>query len=242
MIISEPRSRCVYRVYYWQFTGRSNFKEQSPGPAWLGRVPSPGPGATTPGGRGRRRAAGPVPRHHPRETGPGSTPCACGYHCCAPAGPGAWAPRLPLPPPACRGERAQGPGRAAPWLFTAQRSAASPTLPVTASFSVSSSRGSHRAPRRRLGMGARPPSLPLSGPPRSPRGSGHFPARGGQRRAMGAARDGGGGLSPQTRSARRRAAGWAAPGSPWARPTALPEPRAERAWECARTPGRVGSR
>ena len=124
-------------------------------PGW-GGLPSPGPGATTPGGRGRRRAAGPVPRHHPREAGPGSTPCACCCHCCAPAGPGAWAPRLPSPqppPPACRGERAQGPGRAAPWLFTAQRSAASPTLPVTASFSVSSSRGSHRAPRRAGGSG-----------------------------------------------------------------------------------------
>ena len=72
-------------------------------------------------------------------------------------------------------------------------------------------------------MRARPPSLPLSGPQRSPRGSGHFPARGGQRRAMGAARDGGGGLSPQTRSAETQAR----PG-PWARPTALPEPRAER--------------
>ena len=93
-------------------------------------------------------------------------------------------------PPACCGEPAQGPGRFEPWPCTALRSAASPTLPITASFSVSSSREARRASHRRLGMGAWPPSLRPAGTARSPRGPGHVPARGGPRRAAGAACEG----------------------------------------------------
>jgi hypothetical protein len=97
-----------------------------------------------PGGRGRRRAVGsgrgpPVP---PRGSPRWCTPCArCCLCCCARAGGGA---RSPLSPPACRGERAQEAGRAGPWPCTARRSAASPTLPSTASSSVSSEHMSGR--------------------------------------------------------------------------------------------------
>lgn len=177
-----------------------------------GGVPNLRLGVPTPGGRGRRRAAGRVPRHHPREAEPVSTPCARCCHCCAPAGPGPWAPP-PLPPPACCGEPVQGPGRVGPWPCTARRSAASPTLPITASFSVSSSREARRASHRRLGMGAWPPSLHPAGTARSPRRPGHVPSRGGPRRAAGAACEGSRQV-PSHGAQRRRATGGAALGHP----------------------------
>lgn len=204
-------------AHHCQFAGRSVFSYRSPGRArdWLGRGSNSKPraGVMAPASRGHRRAAGPgSPSAALRGARLPSTPCARCCRSCAPAGAGARGPPLP---PACPGERVQGPGRTAPWPSTVRRSAASPTPPITASSSVSSSRGPRRAARQEEARGGacavrglHSPSFGLAvvaeqaRPP--PRMRGPAPSRGSCQL---------GGRRTEPPNAERRDAGWWAAGS-----------------------------
>lgn len=148
---------------------------------------NPSPGGTLGSGQQGAPARGwaRVPSTAPRRARQPWPPCARCCRSCAPAGAGARRPPLP---PSCPGEGVQGLGRTAPWPSTAPRSAASRTPPVTASSSVSSSRGPRRAAHRgrsRWGLcgprGLLPPPFGFAVVAEQPRGP---------RRATGAAGEG----------------------------------------------------
>lgn len=163
LLIFGPWARGGCSVHPWQFAVLPDFsRSRSPrGQPCQDRAldPSLAAGSDDCGRQGApaRGRAAPSSQAPPRAPGAGPLPTPCGLCCRCCARPGAVA-RAPSSS-ACGRERPLGPGRAAPWPRTARRSAASPTRPVTASSSVSTSQGP--AARRHL---RRPRRLP---PPRS---------------------------------------------------------------------------